>query len=127
MFKFLFFSKSRTKGIIGYLGLESFWGLCTPQEQEALTRYYQGGLGESSDSSPVKGDVSRSSLTKFGYFSAMVGWAVSEKNYSLADKIINEGKDLTVSEDDLLVVHFFCKRHPNAITNRENAGQTQLI
>ena len=37
----------------------------------------------------------------------MIGWAVSEKNYSLADKIISAGKDLAVSEAELLDAHYF--------------------
>ena len=107
MFKFLFSQKPKIKGIIGYLGLESFWLSCTPQEQDALTRYHQGGLGAATGSSPIKGDISYSSSTKLKYFSAMIGWAVSEKNYSLADKIISAGKDLAVSEAELLDAHYF--------------------
>ena len=37
----------------------------------------------------------------------MVGWAVSEKNYSLADKLISAGKDLSVGETELLDAHYF--------------------
>ncbi len=107
MFKSLFSRKPKIKGIISYLGLESFWLSCTPSEQDALTRYHQRGLGAASGSSPIIDNIDYSSRTKLQYFSTMIGWAVSEKNYSLADKIIRAGKDLPVSEAELLDAHCF--------------------
>lgn len=107
MLKSLFSHEPKIKGIIGYLGLESFWTSCTPEERDALTRYHQGGLGVTPSSSPIKGDVTYSSSTKLQYSSAMIGWAVSEKNYALADKIICFGKELTVSEEEVVDAHFF--------------------
>lgn len=110
MFKPLFSQKPKIKGIIGYLDLESFWLSCTPEEQDALTRYHQGGLGAAPGSSPIKGDISYTSSTKLIYFSAMIGWAVSEKNYALADKIISAGKELDIRESDLLDAHYFWQK-----------------
>ncbi|MBR4000515.1 MAG: hypothetical protein IKI93_19480 [Clostridia bacterium] len=107
MFKSLFSQKTKIKGIIGYLGLEDFWLSCSPEEQKTLTKYYQGGLGSNPGDSPVKGDIVSSTDTAFKYLSAMIGWAVSEKKYELADKIIKAGNDLPVHEAELVDAHFF--------------------
>ena len=107
MLKFMFPQKPKIKGIIGYLGLESFWVSCTAEEQNALIKYYQGGLGASSDSSPIIGEITYSSNTKLKYFSSMIGWAVSDKNYILADKIITAGDELNIDDSELIDAHFF--------------------
>ena len=97
----------RINGIIKYLSLEAFWLSCSSQEQESLTRYYRGGLGTGPKTSPIEGNISSSSETVFKYLSAMIGWATSEKNYSLADKLIGAGQDYPVSSKNILDAHFF--------------------
>lgn len=107
MFKNLFQKNAKIGGIIGYLSLESFWLSCTVDEQNALTRYYQNGLSTAPNTSPIVGNITFSSDTKLKYLSSMIGWAVSEKNFDLADKIINAGNTLVIDSTMLLDAHYF--------------------
>lgn len=107
MFKNIFSLKKPIKGIIGYLKLNDFWESCSKDEQSALIRYYQGGLGIKAESSPICGNISFSSQTKLNYLSAMIGWAISDKNYVLADKLINAGENEQISQHELLDAHYF--------------------
>ena len=109
MFKNIFSHshKPEISGIIGYLGLDSFWLSCTPDEQESLIRYYQNGLGNQLNDSPIKGKITFTTQTKLKYLSSMIGFAVSEKDYALADKIISSGQEVIINEDNILDAHYF--------------------
>lgn len=107
MFNFPFSKKTKINGIIGFLGLESFWLSCTPQEQEMLTRFYGGRAGSISNTSPIKGKIFSSSNTKLKYLTDMVRYASSEKQYALADKIIDAGINLADDTASMVDTHFF--------------------
>lgn len=107
MLKKIFFNKPKLKGMIGYLKLDDLWFSCSPDEQKAIIKYHNSGLGVSSTSSPIKGDILNSSMTPLKYLSSMIGWAVADKNYTLADKIINIGNTIKIFDSDLLDAHYF--------------------
>lgn len=96
-----FKNKPKIGGIIKALRLEEFWLACTEEEQNALTRYYSG-LGDS----PIKGNIT-TSQTALNYFSNKIGWAVSDKDYALADKIIFFGEKELLKSNNLIDHHFF--------------------
>ena len=119
-------NKQEIKGIIGYLGLEDFWLSCSQNEQKDLTRYYQGGLGTSANASPIQGNIQSSSNTELKYLSAMIGWAVSEKNYSLADKIINTGNKIKISKNNILDAHYFWQEAAECYYKQRNDKQDAI-
>lgn len=102
-----FKKEKEINGIIKYLGLEDFWRSCTEKEQADLIRYYQGGLYTEGSKSPIEGNITSSSNTPLKYLGAMIGWATKEKNYELAQKVINAGKQIPIRKQDLLDAHFF--------------------
>jgi len=104
---FLFFRKKENEinGIIKYLNLNDFWRSCNAEEQEALVRYYQSGLGFYT--SPIEGSYASSSETPHKYLSAMLGWAAKEKNWPLADKLISAGLQIPVNSSNCIDTHVF--------------------
>jgi tetratricopeptide (TPR) repeat protein len=104
---FLSFRKKEPEinGIIKYLNLVEFWRSCTAEEQNALIRYHQSGLGFRG--SPIAGTISVSSNTPHKYLSAMLGWATTEKNYALAEKLIAAGRQVPINYQDCEDAHFF--------------------
>lgn len=103
-------TESQIKGIIGYLGLQSFWLSCTPEEQDALIRHYQGGFHTTPIQSPIEGKVTYSCSTKLKYLTATLGWTVYKKNFELSNKIIDAGKELIFGDVNALDVHYFCEQ-----------------
>lgn len=57
----------------------------------------------------------------------MIGWVISEKIYSLADKIIIAGKDLAVSEAELLDAHYFWQEAAECYYKQRIADHMHLI
>lgn len=100
-------SNKKIGGIIEYLGLEDFWLSCSENEQNDLTRYYMGGLSTGTTHSPIEGKISGSSNTVHKYFSGMLTWTTSEKNYTLSDKIIEYGLRYDYNKSGLIDYHFF--------------------
>ena len=98
-------SKSRYGGIIAYLGLDDFWDSCNSQEQADLIRYCKSGLTTGSVESPIEGNINSSSESVHSFLSSMLTWANSEKNYSLAEKIIQYAHKTSYS--NVLSYHFF--------------------
>lgn len=103
-------NESQIKGIIGYLGLQSFWCSCTPEEQESLIRHYQGGFSITPVESPIEGNIKYSFSTKLKYLTATLGWTVYKKNFTLSNKIIDAGKELIHGDVNALDVHYFCEQ-----------------
>lgn len=94
-------------GIIRYLGLADFWQACSSQEQKDLIRYYSSGFSTGNRVSPIEGNVTTSSETPLKYLSSMLGWVIKEKNYPLAEKIVSTGKQIPITERNLIDAHFF--------------------
>lgn len=80
--------RNKIEGMIGYLGLEDFWMSLSRKQHEALTRYAGSGLGAAASSSPIEGKIAHTSARPLQYLSEFIGWAVSDRDYPLADKII---------------------------------------
>lgn len=98
----------RIGGIIKYLGLTDFWNSLSKGEQDDLVRYYRGGLGADPNGSPIKGDINFSTQTPINYLSNILSWADSEKNYELADKIIERGEEsVKDGQGSYVDIHFF--------------------
>lgn len=80
--------KKRIEGMIGYLGLEDFWISLSFEQSESMKRYAKSGLGGDSCDSPIEGKISYTSARPLPYLGSFIGWAVSDHDYDLADKII---------------------------------------
>lgn len=119
----LFFKKKQDKtinGIIRYLNLENFWFSCTEEEKQSLTKYYRGGLGNDPKGSPIEGTITSSSTNVFKYLTAMIGWAVGDKNYAFADKIIGALNEYPISEHELIDAHFFYQETAESYYKQRN-------
>ena len=90
-------------GIIGYLHLDDFWDSMTKTEQATVAKYYRQGLS-SSRGSPISGKIGISSQTQLKYLSEVLSWAIADKKWALAEKIIKRGERATGSAIDR---HFF--------------------
>lgn len=82
------FRSKKVGGIFGYLGLDAFWLDLTEEQRALMTKYYRSCLGADRNGSPAEGHIERSSARPLQYLSAFIGWAVSDKQYSLADVIV---------------------------------------
>lgn len=113
--------RKKLQGVIGALGLEDFWYSLTKEEQEALTRYEQGGLGADKNISLIKGkydsyipviddveenDINISAHIMF-FISNKIQWSVYDKNYLLTDKLISYIEEKQPAKDDLSLWHFY--------------------
>lgn len=98
--------RKKVGGLIGCLGLEEFWLSCSDAEKKALNRYNQGGLSTGKPL-PLDEGTLTTSQTQLGFLSAMIGWAESDKNYPLADKIIEAGMKAPIDSGNLLDAHYF--------------------
>lgn len=112
--------KNRINGIIGYLGLEEFWLNCSADEQNSLIKYYRSGLGMDSNGSPIAGKISYTSETKLNYLTSMIGWAISDKDYVLFDKLVNEANKISIGEAELVDAHFFYQETAEAYYKQRN-------
>lgn len=100
----MFLFRPKLKGMIGYLGLEKFWYSLSDSEQKRIIKYSKNSLSSGKASSPIEGDITSASSTQLKYLSPFIGWAVSEKQWELADKIIDYCEKAKGSIIDL---HFF--------------------
>ena len=82
------FRSKKVGGILGYLGLDAFWLDLTEEQRALMTKYYRSCLGADRNGSPAEGHVEHSSARPLNYLCAFIGWAVSDKQYDLADKIV---------------------------------------
>jgi hypothetical protein len=98
--------KKKVGGLIGCLGLDEFWLSCSDDEKKALNRYNQGGLNTGKPLPLDEGTIT-TSQTQLGFLSAMIGWAESDKNFALADKMIQTGMKAPIDSSNLLDAHYF--------------------
>ena len=101
-----FFTKpKKTKGLIGYFGLESWWlSEFTDDERQHIARTFQP-LG-SSGGSLTSGNISHSSQTAVGLLRNLAGWFSKEKDRPIAHKLLEKAEELSESEDSVLDAHF---------------------
>ena len=102
-------SGNNTGGLIGYLNLWDFYNSLTEEEKGTLRHYYDSRL----TTAPVNhrastydsGTIASTSETRLVYFSSTIGWAVSDKRYDIADKLIYFGEQYI--NEGLIDAHFF--------------------
>ena len=82
------FRSKKVGGILGYLGLDAFWLDLTDEQRASMTKYYRSCLGADGTGSPAEGPVERSSATPLNYLGNFISWAVTDKQYDLADVIV---------------------------------------
>ncbi len=100
------FRSKKVGGILGYLGLDAFWLDLTEAQRALMTKYYRSCLGADRNGSPAEGRVERSSARPLQYLGAFIGWAVSDKQYALADVIV-EHCDRIYPAASLIDQHFY--------------------
>lgn len=104
----LFFGKKeKIGGIIGYLKLGAFWDACSSTEKSLITQYYRNRLGAGKNSSPVEGNINYSSQSALSYLTCLIGWAVYDKKYSFADKIIEYAEKEVQHSTSSIDKHFY--------------------
>lgn len=101
-----FLSKSKkTKGLIGYFGLESWWlSEFTEDERQQIATTFQP-LG-SSGGSLISGDVSHTSQTAAVFLNNLAGWFSKEKDRPIAYKLLEKAEKLSETEGSVLAMHF---------------------
>lgn len=100
------FRSKKVDGILGYLGLDAFWLDLTDEQRALMTKYYRSCLGADRNGSPVEGHIEYSSARPLQYLGAFIGWAVSDKQYALADVIV-EHCDRIYPMASLIDQHFY--------------------
>lgn len=99
-------NRKKLQGVIGALGLEDFWYSLTKEEQQALTRYEQNALGASGNESLIKGKFN-GIVGVLNFLCGHIGWAISEKNYDLVDKIIDYVDKNQLTQGKTVSAHFY--------------------
>lgn len=101
-----FFSKpKKTKGLIGYFGLESWWhSEFSEDERRHIAATFQP-LGSSGDSL-TSGDISYTSQTAVGVLHNLAGWFSKEIDRPIAHKILKKAEELSETEGSVLDAHF---------------------
>lgn len=101
-----FFSKpKKTKGLIGYFGLESWWlSEFTEDERRHIIATFQP-LGSSGDSL-TSGDISYTSQTAVGLLHNLAGWFSKKKDRPIAHKLLGKAEELSETEGSVLDAHF---------------------
>ena len=101
-----FFSKSKkTKGLIGYFGLESWWlSEFSDDERRHIAETFQP-LGSSGDSL-TSGDITYTSQTAVGLLQNLAGWFSKEKDRPIAYKLMEKAEELAETEGSVLDAHF---------------------
>lgn len=101
-----FFTKpKKTKGLIGYFGLESWWvSEFTEEERRHIATTFQP-LGLSGSSLTSK-DISHTSQTAVRFLRDLSGWFSKEKDRPIAYKLLAKAEELSESEGSVLDTHF---------------------
>ncbi len=118
-----FFSKpKKTKGLIGYFGLESWWlSEFSDEERSLIAKTFQP-LG-SSGSSLTSGDISYTSQTAVGLLQNLAGWFSKEKDRPIAYKLMRKAEELSETEGSVLDAHFlYGQKLALYYKDRENPG-----
>ena len=97
-------------GVIEYYHLEDFWNACTQKEKDLLDTFKRQGLSTGATTGLTDGKPNNGLYTsKLAFFSTMLGWAKSSKEYTLCDKLIEYG-DKTLESSDLVEQHFYLQQ-----------------
>ncbi len=104
-----FFKSRKTKGLIGYLGLEEWWSPeFSTDERRYIIETFQP-LGSSNDSL-ISGTVSSTRQTAVGLLRSLAGWFTKEKDRPIAYKFLKKAEELIKSEGSVLDAHFLYGR-----------------
>lgn len=100
------FSKSKkTKGLIGYFGLESWWlSEFSDDERRHITETFKP-LG-ASDDSLTSGNINSTSQTAVGLLQDLAGWFSKDKDRPIAYKLMEKAEELAEGEGSVLDLHF---------------------
>ena len=90
-------------GIIASLGLQDWWLSLDDQDRSDLLRYQGSQLGSSGSESLIVGGTSHKGLTVMAFCSSFMSWALAEKKYALAEKLLKCGES---SEGPVLDAHY---------------------
>jgi tetratricopeptide (TPR) repeat protein len=101
-----FFSKSeKTKGLIGYFGLESWWlSEFSEKERRYITATFQP-LGSSGDSL-TSGEILYTGRSAVGLLHNLAGWFSKEKDRPIAHKLLKKAEELSEVGCSVLDAHF---------------------
>jgi tetratricopeptide (TPR) repeat protein len=101
-----FFSESKkTKGLIGYFGLENWWlSEFADDERRHIIEMFQP-LGSSGDSL-TSGAISYTSQTAVGLLQNLAGWFSKERDRPIAYKLMEKAEELAETEGSVLDAHF---------------------
>ena len=115
-------------GLIAFLGIEDFYNSLTQEEKYTLRRYYDSRLSTDPANSRVStfdsGRISNTSETRLKYFSSTIGWAVSEKRYDIAEKLISFGKQYI--NEGLIDAHFFLQEAAECYYKQRDSREDAL-
>jgi tetratricopeptide (TPR) repeat protein len=101
----IFTKPKKTKGLIGYFGLESWWlSEFTESERHHIATTFQP-LGFSGNSLTSR-DISHTSQTAVGLLRDLSGWFSKEKDRPIAHKLLAKAEELSESEGSVLDTHF---------------------
>jgi len=102
----IFKRKPKTKGAIGYFGLESWWlSTFSEAERQYIEKKFQplGGI----ENSLTNGNVISRSDTAVGFLQNLAGWFAKEDDRHLAYKILEKAGELLSQSAKPFDIHFF--------------------
>ena len=101
LLKRLFGSEKEYGGIIEDLNLIDFWGELTEEERDKIRGTREKGLGGSNRDIDDPNSTVTTSQSASGFLNNKAGWAISDKDYELAEKLLLESLDRSKDPVDL--------------------------
>jgi len=101
LLKRLFGGEKEYGGLIEDLKLVDFWGELTEEERDKIRETSDKGLGGSNRDIDDPNSNVTTSQSASGFLNNKAGWAISDKDYELAEKLLSESIDRSNDSVDL--------------------------